>query len=169
MQARPGCTTVTFGRVSSLYGPPCRAGERVNITVRWIRNHVPRCPLAAGVLLCCLPTCVKGFTRFHQRGFSFGRGFLLSLVLLFFHGVGGCSGEKLRTDFACSNDGQAAHLYNDASVSKIILQRGVSSGLFCLFQMVLVGMAFTVSRSLELGAQWGSRRSCLSLLSTLWG
>ena len=28
-------------------------------TFRWIRNHVPRCPLAAGVV-CCLPTCVEG-------------------------------------------------------------------------------------------------------------
>ena len=38
---------------------PLQGGERVNITFRWIRNHVPRCPLAAGVV-CCLPTCVKG-------------------------------------------------------------------------------------------------------------
>ena len=34
-------------------------GERVNITFRWLKNHVPQCPLAAGVV-CCLPTCVKG-------------------------------------------------------------------------------------------------------------
>ena len=38
---------------------PLQGGERVNITFRWIRNHVPRCPLAAGVV-CCLPTCAKG-------------------------------------------------------------------------------------------------------------
>ena len=38
---------------------PLRGGERVNITFRWIGNHVPRCPLAAGVV-CCLPTCAKG-------------------------------------------------------------------------------------------------------------
>ena len=36
-----------------------QGGERVNITFRWIRNHVPRCPLATGVV-CCLPTCAKG-------------------------------------------------------------------------------------------------------------
>ena len=38
---------------------PLRGGERVNITFRWIRNHVPRCLLATGVV-CCLPTCAKG-------------------------------------------------------------------------------------------------------------
>ena len=38
---------------------PLQGGERVNITFRWIRNHVPRCPLAAGIV-CCLPTCAKG-------------------------------------------------------------------------------------------------------------
>ena len=34
-------------------------GERVNITFRWLKNHVPKCPLGTGVM-CCLPTCVKG-------------------------------------------------------------------------------------------------------------
>ena len=38
---------------------PLQGGEWVNITFRWIRNHVPRCPLATGVV-CCLPTCAKG-------------------------------------------------------------------------------------------------------------
>ena len=38
---------------------PVQGGERVNITFRWIKNHVPRCPLATGVV-CCLPTCAKG-------------------------------------------------------------------------------------------------------------
>ena len=33
--------------------------ERVKITFRWLKNHVPQCPLGAGVA-CCLPTCVKG-------------------------------------------------------------------------------------------------------------
>ena len=43
-------------------------GERVNITFRWLKNHVPQCPLGAGVV-CCLPTCVKkGFTRPCIRG-----------------------------------------------------------------------------------------------------
>ena len=34
-------------------------GERVKITFRWLKNHVPQCPLGAGAV-CCLPTCVKG-------------------------------------------------------------------------------------------------------------
>ena len=38
---------------------PLQGGERVNITFRWIRNHVPRCPLATDIV-CCLPKCAKG-------------------------------------------------------------------------------------------------------------
>ena len=38
---------------------PGLADRRVNITYRWIRNHAPSCPLAAGVLG-SLPTCVQG-------------------------------------------------------------------------------------------------------------
>ena len=34
-------------------------GERVNVTFRWLKNHLPQCPLGAG-MVCCLPTCVKG-------------------------------------------------------------------------------------------------------------
>ena len=30
-------------------------GERVHITFRWLKNHVPQCPLGAGVM-CCSPT-----------------------------------------------------------------------------------------------------------------
>ena len=66
MLARHGCTMVTFlvmdGCCQDEYlhcTDPLRGGERVNITFRWIRNHVPRCPLATGVV-CCLPTCAKG-------------------------------------------------------------------------------------------------------------
>ena len=68
-QALPGCTMVTFlvmdGCCQDEYlhcTEPLQGGERVNITFRWIRNHVLRYPLAAGVV-CCLPTCAKGFTR----------------------------------------------------------------------------------------------------------
>ena len=33
----------------------------MNITFRWIRNHVPRCPLAAGVVCCHLAlNCIAG-------------------------------------------------------------------------------------------------------------
>ena len=38
---------------------PGLADKRVNITYRWIRNHAPSCPLAAGVLG-SLPTCAQG-------------------------------------------------------------------------------------------------------------
>ena len=65
---------------------PLRGGERVNSTFRWIRNHVPQCPLAAGVV-CCLPTCAKGShvspnTELILPG-------LLSVVLLALLGWGG--------------------------------------------------------------------------------
>ena len=42
------------GRILSLY-----ESRRINITYRWIRNHIPSCPLAAGVLG-SLPTCAHG-------------------------------------------------------------------------------------------------------------
>ena len=48
----------------------------MNITFRWIRNHVPRCPLATGVV-CCLHTCAKG-----SLVSSNTESFLLSVVLL---------------------------------------------------------------------------------------
>ena len=38
---------------------PGLADRRVNITYRWIRNHIPSCPVAAGVLG-SLPTCAHG-------------------------------------------------------------------------------------------------------------
>ena len=58
---------------------PLQGGERVNITFRWMRNHVPRCPLAAGVV-CCLPTCAKGsFVYPNTELFLPG---MLSVVLL---------------------------------------------------------------------------------------
>ena len=64
---------------------PLQGGERVNITFRWIRNHVPRCPLAAGVV-CCLPTCAKG-SLVSSNTELFLRG-LLSVVLLALLGWG---------------------------------------------------------------------------------
>ena len=58
---------------------PLQGGERANITFRWTRNHVPRCPLATGVV-CCLPTCAKG-SLVSSSTESFLPG-LLSVVLL---------------------------------------------------------------------------------------
>ena len=57
----------------------------MNITFRWIRNHVPRCPLATGVV-CCLPTCAKG-SLVSSNTESFLPG-LLSVVLLLLLGWG---------------------------------------------------------------------------------
>ena len=34
-------------------------GERVNITYRWLKKHLPQCPAGTGVM-CCLPACVRG-------------------------------------------------------------------------------------------------------------
>ena len=44
-------------------------GERVNITYRWLKNHLPRCPVGTGVM-CCLPTCVRGSSCLGVRGNS---------------------------------------------------------------------------------------------------
>ena len=65
---------------------PLQGGERVNVTFRWIRNHVPRCTLAAGVV-CCLPTWAKG-SLVSSNTESFLPGFLLSFVLLVLLGWG---------------------------------------------------------------------------------
>ena len=62
-----------------------QGGERVNITFRWIRNHVHRCPLATGVV-CCLPACGKG-SLVSSSTESFLPG-LLSVVLLVLLGWG---------------------------------------------------------------------------------
>ena len=35
--------------------------ERIIVTFRWIRQHTTSCPLRAGVV-CCLPTCARGFS-----------------------------------------------------------------------------------------------------------
>ena len=65
---------------------PLQGGERVNITFRWIRNHVPRCPVTAGVV-CFLPTCVKGSSVPTNAGSSLP-GFLLLVSLLVLVGWG---------------------------------------------------------------------------------
>ena len=35
-------------------------GERVNIIFRWLKNHLPQCPLGAGVVCCQRETSVAG-------------------------------------------------------------------------------------------------------------
>ena len=39
---------------------PGRDQERINITFRWVKQHVSSCPLFKAGEACCLPTCAKG-------------------------------------------------------------------------------------------------------------
>ena len=67
----------------------------MNVTFRWIRNHLPQCPLGAGVV-CCLPTCVQGSPVLAGAGFLWSGLFLVALVLVL---LGRCvfvSGRVLR-------------------------------------------------------------------------
>ena len=41
---------------------PCRKQERINITFRWIKQHVSSCPLCRTGVACCLPTCAQGLS-----------------------------------------------------------------------------------------------------------
>ena len=68
-------------------------GEPVNVTFRWLKIHLPQCPLGAGVV-CCLPACAKGLPALVCAGqeglacfsgwvlwFSLGMGLLLLAFL----------------------------------------------------------------------------------------
>ena len=58
--------------------------ERINITFRWVKQHVVSCSFSRTGMACCLPTCARGFFLFLVRswwrqvgffrlfGFSFG-------------------------------------------------------------------------------------------------
>ena len=37
-----------------------REQERINVTFRWIKQHVRSCPLFGAGVACCLPTCAQG-------------------------------------------------------------------------------------------------------------
>ena len=39
---------------------PGREQERINITFRWVKQHVSSCPLFKAGVACCLPTCAQG-------------------------------------------------------------------------------------------------------------
>ena len=64
---------------------PRLEGERVNVTSRWICNHVFRCPLGAGVV-CCLSTCVKGSSASASAGLAWP-GLFFSVCPLVLSGV----------------------------------------------------------------------------------
>ena len=39
---------------------PGRELDRINIPFRWVKQHVPSCPLFKAGVACCLPTCAQG-------------------------------------------------------------------------------------------------------------
>ena len=39
---------------------PGREQDRINITFRWVKQHVASCPLFKAGVACCLPTCAQG-------------------------------------------------------------------------------------------------------------
>ena len=63
-------------------------GPRVNLTFRWVAQHIASCPLA-GVVGCVLPSCVQGLAEPGLRGdggwgnkWSFFWGLVLLLLIL---------------------------------------------------------------------------------------
>ena len=39
---------------------PGRGQDRIDITFRWVKQHVSSCPFLKAGVACCLPTCAKG-------------------------------------------------------------------------------------------------------------
>ena len=39
---------------------PGREQDRINITFRWVKQHVSSCPCSKAGVACCLPTCAQG-------------------------------------------------------------------------------------------------------------
>ena len=63
-------------------------GPRVNLTFRWVAQHIASCPLA-GVVGCVLPSCVQGLAEPDSRGnggegnkWSFFWGLVLLLLIM---------------------------------------------------------------------------------------
>ena len=51
---------------------PCREQERINVTFRWIKQHVASCPLFRTGVACCLPTCAQGLSIPVVGNFEYG-------------------------------------------------------------------------------------------------
>ena len=68
---------------------PGREQDRINITFRWVKQHVSSCPLLKAGVACCLPTCAQGssvpVTELVGKGAAWG--LLVLLVVLFILGV----------------------------------------------------------------------------------
>ena len=86
-----GDLLVMDGRTQSEY-VHCTAsglqGPRVNLTFRWVAQHIASCPLA-GVMGCVLPSCVQGLAEPGSRGdggegnkWSFFWGLVLLLLIM---------------------------------------------------------------------------------------
>ena len=41
---------------------PASDQERINVTFRWIKQHVASCSFLRTVVACCLPTCARGLS-----------------------------------------------------------------------------------------------------------
>ena len=41
---------------------PGREQERINVMLRWVKQHVSSCPLLRTRVACCLPTCAQGLS-----------------------------------------------------------------------------------------------------------
>ena len=83
-----------------------------------------------------------------ELGFRFGRG----AAQFRYVPIGGPVVGKLRSDL-WSGDGQAVHLFKDASVSRVIILR---RRLGCVLSFLdgIFRNGLSLSRDLELGAQW---------------
>ena len=61
--------------------------ERINVTFRWIKQHVASCPFLRTGMACCLPTCAQGSSvsamEFVWKGAAWGL-LVLPVVLLIF-------------------------------------------------------------------------------------
>ena len=60
---------------------PGRDQERINITFRWVKQHVSSCPLFKAGVACCLPTCAKGLSVPDEGNASFGIFWVLWFLL----------------------------------------------------------------------------------------
>ena len=64
--------------------------ERINVTFRWVKQHVSSCPLFMAGVACCLPTCAQGSSVPVMGNVVlgvFGRCFLVSYWCLVRMGV----------------------------------------------------------------------------------
>ena len=60
---------------------PGREQERINVTFRWIKQHVSSCTLFKAGVACCLPTFAQGLSVPVTGNFGFGFGVFFLLLL----------------------------------------------------------------------------------------